>query len=194
MKASADQAERLHGFSHDLRNRLIGLQQVLDRLREEADPSERKELLHYGEQQYFKALREVERLMDDMEVARNAVRPEPALIDPRILIRERMELLRFRFDRKGQNLTLDPGVPMSLHTDPNSPQQGQRPRSGCEPRVVPCSWRYRTRVWVFPLRTLLRCSIVSPGWRAGRPPVNRKDAAHWLAHVPGPKPSTARFP
>lgn len=118
MKASADQAERLHGFSHDLRNRLIGLQQVLDRLREEADPSERKELLHYGEQQYFKALREVERLMDDMEVARNAVRPEPALVNPRILIRERMELLRFRFDRKGQHLTLDPGVPMSLHTDP----------------------------------------------------------------------------
>ena len=31
MKASAEQADRLHTFSHDLRNRLIGLQQVLER-------------------------------------------------------------------------------------------------------------------------------------------------------------------
>jgi len=100
MKASPQQADRLHLFAHDLRNRLIGLQQALERLKEPGNEAERDELGRYGEQQFFKALREVERLMDDMEVERGSVLPEPKVFSPAALLLERLDMLRFRSDRK----------------------------------------------------------------------------------------------
>lgn len=118
MKASAEQADRLHRFSHDLRNRLIGLQQVLERFKEEVGPEERDELLLYGEQQYFKALREVEKLMGDLEVARGIIRPEPRLLDLPALVVERAELLRFRYERKDQQLVLDLDEVEPITSDP----------------------------------------------------------------------------
>lgn len=118
MKASAEQADRLHTFSHDLRNRLIGLQQVLERFKDDIGAEDRAELLHYGEQQYFKALREVERLLDDMQVARGSIRTEPVAMDLRALVAERAEHMRFRFDRKGQELSLDLPGPVNILSDP----------------------------------------------------------------------------
>ena len=118
MKASAEQAERLHGFSHDLRNRLIGLQQVLERFKEDTTAEERDELLLYGEQQYFKALREVESLMDDLQVARGGIRPEFQSVDLNALVMERAELLRFRYERKGQQLLLDLDASLTIDSDP----------------------------------------------------------------------------
>ncbi|HPF91374.1 MAG TPA: HAMP domain-containing sensor histidine kinase [Flavobacteriales bacterium] len=118
MKASAAQADRLHGFSHDLRNRLIGLQQVLERFKDELGPEERDELLLYGEQQYFKALREVEKLMDDLGVARGIIRPEPQQVDLPALVAERAELLRFRYERKDQRLILDLNARAPISSDP----------------------------------------------------------------------------
>lgn len=112
MKASAEQAERLHAFSHDLRNRLIGLQQVLDRLKEPGDDAERTELGLYGEQQYFKALREVDRLMDDLDVPHGSITPDRKTFSPAALLNERIDLLRFRFERKQQRIVtrLDEGI------------------------------------------------------------------------------------
>ncbi len=107
MKATAEQAELLHTFSHDLRNRLIGLQQVLDRLKEPGDEAERAELSLYGEQQFFKALREVEKLMDAFQLERGtlALDRQPTALD--LLVQERVELLRFRTERKQQVVELD---------------------------------------------------------------------------------------
>ncbi|HRF81181.1 MAG TPA: hypothetical protein PL070_13975, partial [Flavobacteriales bacterium] len=107
MKATAEQAELLHTFSHDLRNRLIGLQQVLDRLKEPGDEAERAELSLYGEQQFFKALREVEKLMDAFQVERGTLvlDRQPTALD--LLVQERVELLHFRTERKQQVVELD---------------------------------------------------------------------------------------
>lgn len=107
MKATAEQAELLHTFSHDLRNRLIGLQQVLDRLKEPGDEDERAELALYGEQQFFKALREVEKLMDAFQVERGtiALDRKPTALD--LLVHERVDLLNFRTERKQQVVELD---------------------------------------------------------------------------------------
>lgn len=107
MKASPEQAERLHTFAHDLRNRLIGLQQVLAQLKEAPPTEDRAELALYGEQQYFKALREVERLMDDLGVERGTVSPVVRNTALAPLIRQRVELMNFRAERKQQNVVLD---------------------------------------------------------------------------------------
>lgn len=118
MKASAEQADRLHTFSHDLRNRLIGLHQVLERLKDPDSADERAELVEYGEQQYFKALREVERLMDDLDVQRGGTVADIRSFDLGTLARERLDLLRFRFERKAQPLELDLSDPLVVHADP----------------------------------------------------------------------------
>lgn len=108
MQASPQQAERIHRFAHDLRNRLIGLQQVLHQLKDIAAGEDAAELALYGEQQYFKALREVERLMDDLGVQRGTVTPQLAPVDMAGLIRQRIDLMSFRFERKQQIITADP--------------------------------------------------------------------------------------
>lgn len=118
MKASAEQAERLHTFSHDLRNRLIGLHQVLGRLKEPTPDDERVELGTYGEQQFFKALREVERLMDDLQVPRGTTTPELRSMDLGVLLRERIDLLLFRFERKDQRLVTAIDEPLPIKVDP----------------------------------------------------------------------------
>ncbi|MBL7952849.1 MAG: HAMP domain-containing histidine kinase [Flavobacteriales bacterium] len=104
MKASPEQAERLHTFAHDLRNRLIGLQQVLDHLKQESAEQERAELVLYGEQQFFKALREVERVMDDLGVERGTVEPVLADVPLAAFLRERISLMQHRFLRKEQTV------------------------------------------------------------------------------------------
>lgn len=112
MRATPHQAERLHRFSHDLRNRLIGLQQAMERLKESAEVEEREEVGRYGEQQFFKALREVERLMDDLEVPRGTAVLDLQEFDLTTLVNERIELLRYRSDRKGIRIHFrcDPGL------------------------------------------------------------------------------------
>lgn len=107
MKASTKQAERLHRFAHDLRNRLIGLQQVLVQLREGSADPERDQLALFGEQQFFKALREVEAVMDDLGVERGSVEPVFAPVDVPDLVRAHIDLMQYRFQRKQQPLELD---------------------------------------------------------------------------------------
>lgn len=113
---SAD-AERLHTFAHDLRNRLIGLQQVIERLADEPAPAEREEFLEYGQRQFFAALREVERLMDDMGVERNTVRPEVGAVHVADLLRDRFARLSYRFERKAQPVTIDCAENLTIQGD-----------------------------------------------------------------------------
>lgn len=107
MKADHERSARLHAFAHDLRNRLIGMNQALQRLAEDASPEEKNEYLTYGEQQYFKALREVESMLDDMGVDRGRCEPVRAQVDIGGLILSRVDLLAFRFERKKQSVVLD---------------------------------------------------------------------------------------
>ena len=117
MKATAEQAERLHRFAHDLRNRLIGLQQVLEQLREGSPDPDREELAVFGEQQFFKALRDVEALMDDLGVERGTVKPVIACVRIADLVRTHIDLMQHRFQQKKQQLELDLDEDLTAQAD-----------------------------------------------------------------------------
>ena len=112
MKVQPEQAERLHRFAHDLRNRLIGLQQVLEQLGHDGSDPERMELIRFGEKQYFKALREVEVLLDDLGVDRGSITPDLQRFRVRDLVNEHIDLLKHRFTGKLQRIELD--IPAEL--------------------------------------------------------------------------------
>jgi signal transduction histidine kinase len=111
--SNGPQAERLHKFAHDLRNRLAGMYQVLQHLAAGAVDPEQKQLVEFGEQQQFKALREVEQLLDDMGVVRHmhTLPCTAVLLAP--LVEKAVQGLRHRFDRKQQTVLVD--LPEGLH-------------------------------------------------------------------------------
>ncbi|MFN3874890.1 MAG: sensor histidine kinase [Flavobacteriales bacterium] len=106
MKATPAQADRLHRFAHDLRNRLAALQQALGQLGA-APGAEGAALRTFAEQQVFKALRHTEELLDDLGVERGIGNLRPAHIALRELVRAEAEHLRHRLERKGQALGTD---------------------------------------------------------------------------------------
>lgn len=116
-------AERLHKFAHDLRNRLMGLHQAMQTLGGSDDNGERAELMLFGEQQFFKALREVEAMLDDLGVDRR----------PRITTQHRMDLdqvvqqgighLEHRFQRKAQHVAVTLVEGLDVTIDPHHADQ-----------------------------------------------------------------------
>lgn len=98
-----EQADRLHKFAHDMRNRLSGLYEALKQMAQ-SDDAERLELLEYGERQFFRALREMEVLLDDLGVDRSVqrIRPTPITLAP--LVRKAIAQLQHRFEGKDQHV------------------------------------------------------------------------------------------
>lgn len=117
MKATPDQAERLHRFSHDLRNRLAGIQQVLVQV-QDAPSDDHADLLLFAEQQYFKALRATEELLDDLGVERGVVRLNTGSIDLSRIVQAEMEALAHRFERKQQQLVVEMPERLLIQGDP----------------------------------------------------------------------------
>ncbi|MBK9175880.1 MAG: HAMP domain-containing histidine kinase [Flavobacteriales bacterium] len=117
MKATPDQAERLHRFAHDLRNRLAGIQQVLLQVRE-APSDDPSELLVFAEQQYFKALRATEELLDELGVDRGIGRLNTASIDLSRIVQDELEALAHRFERKQQRLVVELPERLLIQGDP----------------------------------------------------------------------------
>jgi signal transduction histidine kinase len=105
-RANAAQAERLHKFVHDLRNRLAGLQQVIQHLGANATTEESKELCEFGMQQQFKAMRETEVLLDDLGVDRSVGTLERQAVKLLPLILKAQQQLQHRFTRKAQQVTI----------------------------------------------------------------------------------------
>jgi two-component system, chemotaxis family, CheB/CheR fusion protein len=104
LSASTAQAERLHRFAHDIRNRLAGMHQVLQQLVPTGSEPEQSELFSFAEQQYFKALREVEHLLDDLAVDRSSRMNITTGLDLGQLVRTALADQRHRFDRKDQQV------------------------------------------------------------------------------------------
>ncbi len=102
---SPDQKDRLHKFAHDLRNRLVGLHQALEHVAK-GDGSDTAEILDYGEQQFFKALRQVESLLDDLHVERGEQRSEALPVALAEVIEQAAMDLEHRFIGKQQQLDL----------------------------------------------------------------------------------------
>lgn len=123
LKATAAQAERLHTHAHDLRNRLAAIQQVLAQLREGAEDAANNELIEFAEQQYFKAMRATEELMDDLGVERGVGALRRETVDLGALVTEAVASLQHRFDRKQQMVEL--ALDKSIHVDGDPHWLGQ---------------------------------------------------------------------
>ncbi|MEZ4756629.1 MAG: HAMP domain-containing sensor histidine kinase [Flavobacteriales bacterium] len=104
--SNSSQAERLHRFAHDIRNRLAGMQQVLQHLAAEVHGPELRELVEFGEQQQFKALREVELLLDDLGVVRHLQELPCSAFPLEPVVRTVVGQLAHRFGRKQQQVEL----------------------------------------------------------------------------------------
>lgn len=115
-QADPSQAERLHHFAHDLRNRLAAIQQVLQQLRS-AGGEENDELITFAEQQYFRAMRSTEDLLDDLAVDRlprmSALHP----LDLGELVRLGVADIEHRLQRKQQTLDLDVATGLVVQGD-----------------------------------------------------------------------------
>lgn len=116
MKASAEQSDRLHRFAHDLRNRLAAIQQALAQMAD-ASSEERVELIRFAEQQYFKAMRGTEELLDDFAIDRGPRLGELRLLRLDELARKAIAALEHRFSRKRQHVDAENLQAIAVHGD-----------------------------------------------------------------------------
>lgn len=117
MEATLEQSDRLHRFAHDLRNRLGAMQQALMQLKDAQD-AERDEMIAFAEQQYFRAMRATEELLDDLGIDRA---PKPQRLEPLDLAgiaRKAIELQQHRLERKRQRLEADLACRTTVKGDP----------------------------------------------------------------------------
>lgn len=122
-KVNAAQAERLHHFAHDLRNRLAGMQQMLRMLAGPNGDMDRADLSGFAEQQFFKAMRCVEDLLDDLGVERGTGPLATAPVDLVPLVRQAVEQLGHRFERKQQHVSTTLPDHLSAMAEPHHTEQ-----------------------------------------------------------------------
>lgn len=112
-----DHHERLHKFAHDIRNKLAGIQEVLRSLPAATDPSEAATLTEFGERQYFKAMRDVEDLLDDMGVERGTPTLQSSPLELSAVVRAAVEAMGHRTTRKEQPVVLEVAEGIPVHGD-----------------------------------------------------------------------------
>lgn len=105
LSAGPEQADRLHRFAHDIRNRLAAMQQATRLLAAPTPDLEPEELLSFAEQQFFKALRQVEHLLDDLAVDRGPGVLTSAPVDLNELLNKVLQDQAYRLERKEQKVT-----------------------------------------------------------------------------------------
>jgi signal transduction histidine kinase len=121
-RPTAAQAEKIHKFAHDLKNRLSAMHEVLRQVAD-ASGAEKQEFLGFGEQQFFKALRHVEELMDDLQIDRTVKEFTITSVPLAELVKNQAELLKHRFEKKQQHLHLDLDGSVSVKADPHYLQE-----------------------------------------------------------------------
>lgn len=97
-------SERLHRFSHGLRNKLSGLYEAMRMLQEQQEDPEREQIAAFAEIQFFQALRDVEILLDDFGVERGVGRLKKEKIDLAALAEAAIEHSQHRFEKKHQRI------------------------------------------------------------------------------------------
>lgn len=118
LQATAEQAERLHHFAHDLRNRLAGMQQILRMLGAPDPGMDATELVEFAEQQYFKAMHLTEELLNDLAVERGTGPLATTSVDLVAAVRSAVELLDHRFSKKEQRVELMGSAPCMAMAEP----------------------------------------------------------------------------
>ncbi|MFT3885621.1 MAG: HAMP domain-containing sensor histidine kinase [Flavobacteriales bacterium] len=109
--------ERLHAFSHDLKNRLGGLWEAFLMARDMPPGPERDEVMGMAERSFFGGLRQVEVLMDDMGVPRTPARIEHKPLDLSALVQRCATHIAFLLDKKQQRLELTTAGPLMVSGD-----------------------------------------------------------------------------
>ncbi len=108
--------DRLHTFSHGLKNRMTALWEVLRHTRPDTEDETAKELMAHAERAYFGAQRDLEQLLDDLHVDR-AIRPAPPTrMLASELVRHAIERNVHRFQKKAQTVHVSPSE-ASVMTD-----------------------------------------------------------------------------
>ena len=117
LKVHSAQAERLHRFSHDLKNRLNGIGASLHLLDELPAGAERDEVRAYAERSYYKALHDLETVLDDLGVERGpgTVRTDP--VDLMALVHRILDELAHRIDRKQVHFVLEGALELMVLGD-----------------------------------------------------------------------------
>ena len=100
-------SERLHRFSHDLKNKLGGTLEVVRMLATEIDAKERAEFSAFAEKNVFHALRTLEELMDELGVERGVQQITIEDLDLNELIRQATRDLAARLERREQHLSVE---------------------------------------------------------------------------------------
>ena len=104
--ADTDQAERLHTFAHDIKNRLGSLWEALRLLRSgPVDSLDPEELMAFAERGFFHAQRDLEDLLDDFGVDRG-IAAECAPFDLMNCLAEALTNEDYRLRKKGQHVNV----------------------------------------------------------------------------------------
>ncbi|MBK9289926.1 MAG: HAMP domain-containing histidine kinase [Flavobacteriales bacterium] len=117
LKVHSAQAERLHRFSHDLKNRLNGIGGSLRLLDELPAGAERDEVRAYAERSYYKALHDLENVLDDLGVERGPGTIRSAPVDLVPLVRRIIDELGHRIERKKVHLILESAPELIVQGD-----------------------------------------------------------------------------
>ncbi|MCB0790227.1 MAG: HAMP domain-containing histidine kinase [Flavobacteriales bacterium] len=116
--ADASQAERLHRFSHDVRNKVGGLIEVLRSLPGTTSSEERRELEEFAERNIFAALHALEVLLDDLDVERGTPRLRRVVVDLAEVVRQTIDDVANRYARKEQHLEIALAPDVRVDGDP----------------------------------------------------------------------------
>ncbi len=114
---TASQAEYLHIFSHDLKNRVAGLLEVIRQLRSVTSGNGTDELMDFGERQSFALLRRTEEALDDLGVKTTGPRPTIAPVLLNEALAEAIADQQYRFDRKRQSVELGTQSDLTVEVD-----------------------------------------------------------------------------
>lgn len=109
--------DRLHQFSHALKNRMGSLWQAASMLYDLPDGPERRMFLEMAEKNFFNGAAELERLMDDFDVPRGITAIQRTPVDLEALLKECVENVEFRTERKQQRVDMADMGAITLNGD-----------------------------------------------------------------------------
>ena len=109
--------ERLHRFSHALKNRLGSLWQAAAMLHDLPEGPERAQLLAMAEKNYFNGARELEGLMDDFSVPRGISKLHRAPVELKGLLEQCIGNVAFRTEKKNQHVSFQADDAISMDGD-----------------------------------------------------------------------------
>ncbi len=96
--------ERLHAFSHALKNRLGSIWQASSMLSGMEEGPDSAQLLAMAEKSYFNGAREIEQLMEDFGVERGIGRVNKAPVQLRPVLEQAIANIGFRLKKKDQRV------------------------------------------------------------------------------------------